>query len=53
MDNIQNIALILSDKTSLWAPNDSSLYQVGKQAEDNDELSIKPEHRDGADWWMQ
>lgn len=26
--------------------------RVGKQAEDNDELSIKPEHRDGADWWM-
>lgn len=26
--------------------------RVGKQALDNDELSIKPEHRDGADWWM-
>eukprot|EP00534_Pseudo-nitzschia_fraudulenta_P001144 CAMPEP_0201126052 /NCGR_PEP_ID=MMETSP0850-20130426/24409_1 /ASSEMBLY_ACC=CAM_ASM_000622 /TAXON_ID=183588 /ORGANISM="Pseudo-nitzschia fraudulenta, Strain WWA7" /LENGTH=292 /DNA_ID=CAMNT_0047394305 /DNA_START=398 /DNA_END=1276 /DNA_ORIENTATION=+ len=26
--------------------------RVGKQAEDNDELSIKPEHRDAADWWM-
>jgi len=26
--------------------------RVGKQAQDNDELSIKPEHRDGADWWM-
>ena len=53
MDIIQNIALILSDKTNLLAPNDSPLHQVGKQAEDNDELSTKPEHRDGADWWMQ
>eukprot|EP00535_Pseudo-nitzschia_heimii_P003847 CAMPEP_0197177046 /NCGR_PEP_ID=MMETSP1423-20130617/2786_1 /TAXON_ID=476441 /ORGANISM="Pseudo-nitzschia heimii, Strain UNC1101" /LENGTH=330 /DNA_ID=CAMNT_0042626527 /DNA_START=182 /DNA_END=1174 /DNA_ORIENTATION=- len=26
--------------------------RVGKQAEDNDELSINSEHRDGADWWM-
>jgi len=26
--------------------------RVGKQAEDNDELSCSPEHRDGADWWM-
>jgi predicted ribosome quality control (RQC) complex YloA/Tae2 family protein len=25
---------------------------VGKQAEDNDELSINPEHRDSRDWWM-
>jgi len=25
---------------------------VGKQAEDNDELSCSPQHRDGADWWM-
>ncbi|KAL3930788.1 MAG: hypothetical protein SGBAC_011613 [Bacillariaceae sp.] len=26
--------------------------RVGKQAEDNDELSCSPEHRSGADWWM-
>jgi hypothetical protein len=26
--------------------------RVGKQAEDNDELTMSPEHRDGADWWM-
>jgi predicted ribosome quality control (RQC) complex YloA/Tae2 family protein len=26
--------------------------KVGKQAEDNDELSMSPEHRDSADWWM-
>jgi predicted ribosome quality control (RQC) complex YloA/Tae2 family protein len=25
---------------------------VGKQAEDNDELSCNAEHRDGADWWL-
>jgi hypothetical protein len=27
--------------------------RVGKQANDNDELSLSPEHRDGLDWWMQ
>mmetsp|Transcript_22474 Transcript_22474/g.31333 ORF Transcript_22474/g.31333 Transcript_22474/m.31333 type:complete len:364 (+) Transcript_22474:178-1269(+) len=26
--------------------------RVGKQAEDNDELSLSPKHRDGSDWWM-
>eukprot|EP00977_Amphora_coffeiformis_P029756 scaffold42761_cov160-Amphora_coffeaeformis.AAC.5 len=26
--------------------------RVGKQAEDNDELSLSPEHRDSTDWWM-
>lgn len=26
--------------------------RVGKGAVDNDELSISPEHRSGADWWM-
>lgn len=26
--------------------------RVGKQAEDNDELTLSPEHRDSADWWM-
>jgi predicted ribosome quality control (RQC) complex YloA/Tae2 family protein len=26
--------------------------RVGKQAEDNDELTMSPQHRDGADWWM-
>jgi predicted ribosome quality control (RQC) complex YloA/Tae2 family protein len=29
-----------------------SPLQVGKQAEDNDQLSLSPEHRDSADWWM-
>jgi len=28
------------------------IIKVGKQAEDNDELSCNPQHRDGADWWM-
>ena len=31
---------------------DKTEIRVGKQAEDNDELSLMPEHRDGADWWM-
>lgn len=26
--------------------------RVGKKAEDNDDLSMRPEHRDGSDWWM-
>jgi predicted ribosome quality control (RQC) complex YloA/Tae2 family protein len=26
--------------------------RVGKKAEDNDELSCSPLHRDGRDWWM-
>jgi predicted ribosome quality control (RQC) complex YloA/Tae2 family protein len=26
--------------------------RVGKQAEDNDQLTLSPEHRDGTDWWM-
>ena len=26
--------------------------RVGKKADDNDELSISPKHRDGSDWWM-
>jgi len=26
--------------------------RVGKQAEDNDELSTSPEHRDGSNWWL-
>lgn len=26
--------------------------RVGKQAADNDELSLSPQHRDGSDWWM-
>lgn len=26
--------------------------RVGKKAEDNDELSTSPNHRDGNDWWM-
>ena len=25
---------------------------MGKQAQDNDELSCNPKYRDGADWWM-
>jgi predicted ribosome quality control (RQC) complex YloA/Tae2 family protein len=25
---------------------------VGKQAQDNDELSCNPEHRDGSDYWL-
>jgi hypothetical protein len=26
--------------------------RVGKRAEDNDDLTLNPEHRDNADWWM-
>lgn len=26
--------------------------RVGKRAEDNDQLTLSPEHRDGSDWWM-
>ena len=26
--------------------------RVGKKAEDNDQLTLSPEHRDGSDWWM-
>lgn len=26
--------------------------RVGKQAPDNDELSLSPQHRDSTDWWM-
>lgn len=25
---------------------------MGKQAEDNDELTMSPEHRNASDWWM-
>lgn len=32
--------------------SDGVEIRVGKQAEDNDELSINPEHRDGSDCWM-
>lgn len=32
--------------------SDKTEIRVGKQAEDNDELSTSPEHRDGSDWWM-
>mmetsp|Transcript_14849 Transcript_14849/g.22677 ORF Transcript_14849/g.22677 Transcript_14849/m.22677 type:complete len:340 (-) Transcript_14849:21-1040(-) len=31
---------------------DNTEIRVGKKAEDNDQLSCSPEHRDGADWWM-
>lgn len=31
---------------------DQTEIRVGKQAPDNDELSINPAHRDGDDWWM-
>jgi predicted ribosome quality control (RQC) complex YloA/Tae2 family protein len=26
--------------------------RVGKKAEDNDELTLSPKHRNGSDWWM-
>lgn len=32
--------------------DDGTEIRVGKQAEDNDELSCNAQHRDGADWWM-
>lgn len=31
---------------------DKTEIRVGKQAPDNDELSLRPENRDKADWWM-
>ena len=32
---------------------DKTEIRVGKQAEDNDQLTLSPDHRDGLDWWMQ
>lgn len=32
---------------------DNVEIRVGKKAQDNEELSLSPKHRDGADWWMQ
>lgn len=32
--------------------NDNVEIRVGKKAEDNDELSCNPMHRNGSDWWM-
>ena len=34
------------------ATENKTEIRVGKQAEDNDELSTSPKHREGADWWM-
>jgi len=31
---------------------DGTEIRVGKQAEDNDELSISPQHRSSRNWWM-
>lgn len=31
---------------------DGTEIRVGKRANDNDELSLRAEHRDGRDWWM-
>ena len=41
------VALSATCGTNSWRSS-----QVGKQAEDNDELSLSPQHRDSADWWM-
>lgn len=30
---------------------DTTEIRVGKQATDNDDLSLNPEHRSGSDWW--
>ena len=32
--------------------SDNIEIRVGKKAEDNDELSTSPNHRDSTDWWM-
>jgi predicted ribosome quality control (RQC) complex YloA/Tae2 family protein len=32
--------------------SDKIEIRVGRRAEDNDELSCNPEHRDGPDWWL-
>jgi len=32
--------------------SDDIEIRVGKKAEDNDQLSCNPQHRDGSDWWM-
>lgn len=31
---------------------DNIEIRVGRRAEDNDELSCNPQHRDGPDWWL-
>jgi predicted ribosome quality control (RQC) complex YloA/Tae2 family protein len=31
---------------------DNTEIRVGRRADENDELSCNPAHRDGADWWM-
>ena len=31
---------------------DKTEIRVGKRATDNDDLTMSPEHRDNADWWM-
>lgn len=31
---------------------DNIEIRVGKKAEDNDQLTLSPKHRDGGDWWM-
>mmetsp|Transcript_22405 Transcript_22405/g.72724 ORF Transcript_22405/g.72724 Transcript_22405/m.72724 type:complete len:325 (-) Transcript_22405:5381-6355(-) len=35
-----------------YVSSDGLHIRVGRQAEDNDELSCNPEHRDADDWWM-
>lgn len=35
-----------------YSSPDKIEIRVGKQAEDNDLLTMSPEHRDGSNWWM-
>jgi NFACT protein RNA binding domain len=35
-----------------YSEPDGIEIRVGKKAEDNDELTLNPQHRDGSDWWM-
>ena len=48
----------LGRKSSLANPTDATIrstilkFGSAKKAEDNDQLTCSPEHRDGSDWWM-
>lgn len=37
---------------TIYRSLDNLEIRVGRRAEDNDELSCNPEHRDGPDWWL-
>jgi predicted ribosome quality control (RQC) complex YloA/Tae2 family protein len=36
----------------IYTSADGIQIRVGRRADDNDELSLNPAHRDGSDWWL-